>query len=179
MSQVIQIAAGERRVVRVFQLDLPTEQIRFLRNEPAAIADLLGTDALNFAHVDLIRIAELDELGLSGYLIDGCDVTEAEIASDKARLDTLGGHVLILLSRAFDGQARSLTPKVGMSLIATYGQAATDWSAPQKITSASALPHSAPRVAPRKSRADARRIGGTVFAVFMVAIGLITWAVLT
>jgi hypothetical protein len=177
-SSDITVAAGERRVVRVFALDLPAAQLAFLREEPNAIADMLGGGPLDPDHVDLIRLRDLDDLGLAGYLSEGCDVDAADLAAQRDRIEALTGHVLVVLSRAFSGEARMLQPKPGVTLAARFGQRETDWSANAPLTSDSAKPHSAPRPAPRKARADARRIGAAIFAVFMVAIAAILWAVI-
>lgn len=174
----LSVAAGERRVVRVFALDLPAGQLAFLREEPDAIADLLGSGPLDPDHVDLIRLRDLDDLGLAGYLIEGCDVDAAELATQRDPIEAPSGHVLVVLSRAFGGEARQLNPKPGVTLAARFGQRETDWSASAPLTSDSAKPHSSARPAPRKARADARRVGAAIFAVFMVAIAAILWAVI-
>ena len=175
----LEVRASERRVVRVFALDVPPEQIRFLREEPAAIADMLGLTEIDPDHVDLIKLSDLDEYGLGGYLTEGCDVKEDELSPFADRLNGLKGHVLVVLSRAFGGNALTLAPKPGLRLVASFGQAPTDWNARETLDIESAKPATGPRTSPRQARTDARRIGGTIFAVFMVAIALILWAILT
>lgn len=179
MDKALEVHAHERRVVRVFALDVPPAQIRFLKEEPAAIADLLGLLTIETDHVDLIRLTDLDDLGLEGYLSEGCDVPQQDLAPVSDDLGSLKGYVLVVLSRAFGGNAVTLAPKPGLSLVATFGQSATDWSATQTLDIESARPTSAHRISPRQARADARRIGGSIFAVFIVAIALILWTVLT
>ncbi|MEX0338073.1 MAG: hypothetical protein AB3N11_03440 [Arenibacterium sp.] len=178
-EHALRVRPNERRVVRVFALEVPPEQIRFMRDESGALADMLGLTSVDLDHVDLIRLSDLDELGLLGYLVEGCDVKEDEVEPSTEILDALQGHVLVVLSRAFGGKAAMLAPKPGLRLVATFGQAATDWSDSETLDIESARPSTSPRVSPRQSRAEARRIGGTIFAVFMVAIALILWAVLT
>lgn len=178
-TEALEVRANERRVVRVFALDVPPEQIRFLRDEPAAIADMLGLAEIDPDHVDLIKLSDLDEYGLGGYLTEGCDVEEDDFKPLADRLKTLKGHVLVVLSRAFSGNAMTLAPKPGLRLVASFGQAPTDWNTRETLNIKSAKPATGPRTPPRQARADARRIGGTIFAVFMVAIALILWAILT
>jgi len=175
----LEVRANERRVVRVFALDVPAEQIRFLRDEPAAIADMLGLAEIDADHIDLIKLSDLDEYGLGGYLTEGCDVKEDELSPLADKLNTLKGYVLVVLSRAFGGKALTLEPKPGLRLVANFGQVPTDWNARETLDVESAKPATGPRTPPRQARADARRIGGTIFAVFMVAIALILWAILT
>lgn len=177
MSDTLDIAPGETHVVRLFRLDMSPEQVRFLRDDPAALADILGLDQIDPAHADIIRLDDLEELGLSGYLVDGIGVDAAEIASDRARLDAMEGHVLVLLSRALGDSVTRLTPGSGVTLVATYRQVATDWSA-KPMQSDSARPGSGTRAAPRKERARSRRIGGAIFAAVMVVLVLIILAVI-
>ena len=169
MSDTLDIAPGETHVVRLFRLDMSPEQVRFLRDDPAALADILGLDQIDPAHADIIR--------LSGYLVDGIGVDAAEIASDRARLDAMEGHVLVLLSRALGDSVTRLTPGSGVTLVATYRQVATDWSA-KPMQSDSARPGSGTRAAPREERARSRRIGGAIFAAVMAVLVLIILAVI-
>lgn len=177
MTATLTVPPGERRVVRLFRLDMPPEQVRFLREEPAALADKLGVDHIDPAHADIIRIADLEEVGLSGYLVDGIGVDPAEIAPDRARLDAMEGHALVLLSRALGDEGAKINPGSGVDLVATYGQVATDWTA-QPMQAESARPGSGTRIAPRKERARTRRIGGAIFAAVMAIIALVILAVL-
>lgn len=174
MSDLLTVRPGEMRAVRVFHLDLAPEHVRFLRDEPGALADALGVPALDPAHVQILKLADLDELGLATYLTEGAGVDEAEVAPDRARLDALTGYALILLSRAHQGRAETLTPRKGIEPVAIYGQPATDWTA-GRIQTDSALPG---RVPPRAARDRARRIGGGIFAVVMLLVALILWLVL-
>lgn len=174
MSDIFTVSPGEMRAVRVFHLDLPPEHIRFLRDEPGALADALGVPSLDATHLEILRLADLDGIGLSSYLADGADVSEAEIAPDRARLDALKGHALVLLSRAHDGRAETLTPRPGIEPVGFYHQVPTDWTA-GKIASASAT---TPRPSPRQARSRARRIGGAIFTVVMLLVALILWLAL-
>jgi len=178
MSTSLTIPAAERHKLRLFQLDLPPEQIRFLR-EPGAVADLLGCDGLAESGIQLIRIEDLDALGLSGFLVQGCDIPEDQIAANTDALNTAYGTVLALASSAFQDRETTLCLPGKVRLIATLTEEPTDWSGSGPIKTPSALPGSAPRTAPRQARADARRIGGIVFGVFMVLTLLVLWALLT
>lgn len=162
------IRPGERGIIRLFTLDMPPEQVRFLA-EPGAIAQLLGVADLDPAHADIITLADLEDIGLAGYLTQGFAIPPDQI--DHAPLDPLTGHALLIRSRAFKGQPAALTPDPTITLIATYSEPSTDWSA-TPIETASAKP----RVSPRAARSQARRIGFSLFAVIMtLVIAFVVW----
>ena len=169
------VPEGEHGRIRVFALDMRPEEAAFLR-EPGAVDQVLGLAGLDPAQIDVIRIADLEDFGLAGYLTEGCGLPEEQIAPDRDMLAALEGHVIVLRSRAFGGKAAAIAPEPGVRLIATYDEPGSDWSA-EPLRSKSAQPYSAPRQSPRAARARARRIGGGLFAVVMVLIALLLWAV--
>lgn len=171
MDTVIHIPAGERGIIRVFDLDMPPEQARFLR-EPGALAQVLGVDEINLDHVEIFPLRDLEDLGLVGYLNEGCGVAADQLAPDRERLMSLSGHVLLIRSRAFDGVEVRLTPATPLTLIGTYSEYLTQKTG-SPIQTKSARPYSAPRLSPRAGRAKARRIGATLFTVIMLALLII------
>lgn len=177
MSDPLTIAAGEHGVIRVFALEMRPEQAAFLR-EPGAVDQMLGVEGLDPAQIDVIRLADLEDLGLAGYLTEGCGIPEDQIAPDRAKLAALTGYVLVLRSRAFGGRAVRLTPAPGLRLIASYREPGTDWRG-GPIEAESALPFSAPRLSPRAARSRARRIGATLFGIVMALIFLVLWLVVS
>lgn len=168
MEGVIHIPEGERGHIRVFSLNMRPEQARFLR-EPGALAQVLGIDDIDLNHVEIFPLSDLEELGLGGYLTEGCGIRAGDVAADREALDKLEGHVLLLRSHAFQGAETRLTPAEQIHHIATYAEPDTKWSA-QKVTSESARPQ--PRLSPRAARRKARRIGGTITVVVLVLIFL-------
>ncbi len=168
MAGTITIAAGERGVIRVFALDMRSEQVKFL-SEPEALEQVLGIDDMNRDQVEIFAIADLEELGLAGYLIEGCGLLPDEIAPHVNMFQALDGHVLLIRSRAFGGHETRLNPAHQIRLIATLNELGTDWSS-DPLKSDSAKPYSAPKQSPRAARARARRIGFTLFAVMMALI---------
>lgn len=173
------VAAGERNRVRLFTLDLPREQIRFVRDEDGALADLLGVPDLDRSQADIIRIADLGDLGLTGYLTEGMGIEPGELDRDRSMLDGLNGHILALRSRAFRDAVR-IAPAAGVRLLRVYGEPGIDWSGAAPV-SASARPGASlqGQTSPRAHRARSRRIGATVFAIFMALLALVLWAVLS
>jgi hypothetical protein len=173
MEGVIHIPAGEYGAIRLFRLDMRPEQAAFLK-EPEALAQVLGIDAIDMEQVDIFPIRDLEEIGLAGYLTEGMGVPEDQIGQDRERLAALEGHVMVIRSRAFGGREMRLTPADQIQLIATYGTPSATWTAPP-IETESAKPYSAPKLPPRKARAEARRIGATLFALVMGLIFLVLY----
>lgn len=164
---VIEIPAGEHGKLRLFRLNMRPEQLAFLRDEPGALAQILGVPSLDRAHADLFDVADLEELGLVGYLTEGCGLASEDLTADHDMLMALTGPMLVLRSRAFGGEAVRLTPADQISLIATFTEPAAKWSARQ-VTSNSAKPQPhTPKVPPRQARAEARRLGFIFFVVVM------------
>lgn len=170
---MIHIPAGERGVIRLFALAMRPEQAAFLR-EPGALPQVLGISALDMEQVEIFPVSDLEEVGLAGYLTEGCGVPRAQVAEDREMLQALEGHVLLIRSRAFGGEETRLTPAAQITLMGTYGERQTNWSAPP-VTAESAKPFSAPPLSPRKARQQARRIGATLFTVVMLLIALLVW----
>ncbi len=177
MSARLTVPAGEIGVLRLFALDMPREQIRFLRDEPGALDDLLGVTGIDPDHVEIFAVADLEELGLPGYLREGHAIPGDQIDPDHARLAAQRGHVMVLHSRAFGGQAITLTPADTLIPLGTYSAMPADWTARPQPTPESAKPHGGAPT-PRAARARARRIGGGIFAVAMVLIALLVYMVI-
>ncbi len=167
----LDVATGERGVVRLFALHMPAEQARFLR-EPGAADQLLGVSGLDPDQIDIFNVADMEELGLFGYLTDGLGIPHDQVAASQSRIDGLTGWVMVLRSRAFQGKAMILNPAASLTLAAQFHEPGTDWTATAMQTD-SAKPFAAPRVPPRQARDQARRIGATLFAVVMALILLV------
>mgnify|MGYP001068511653 CR=1 FL=1 len=175
MSDPMTVAAGERGVLRLFALNMPPEQARFLA-EPGAVAQVLGVSELDPNQTEVIALGDLDQMGLAGYLTQGFDIAADQI--DHAALGALTGHVLLVRSPAFRGQAATLTPAPQLSLIATLTEPLTNWHA-APIPDDIARQFTARRTAPRAARSQARRIGAILFSVMMLLIALVLYLVLT
>ncbi|MEX0366636.1 MAG: hypothetical protein AB3N22_11235 [Ruegeria sp.] len=169
------VARNERGVLRLFTLDMRPEEAKFLR-EPGAAAQILGVDALDEDQIEVFPVSDLEELGLYGYLTEGCGISEDQL--DRAAQDAIEGWVMVLRSKAFADRALELTPDPRVTLAGFFTEEGTNWTA-RPMTAESAKPFSAPRASPRQARAEARRIGFTLFAVVMALIvGGILWLTL-
>lgn len=174
MTAALNAAAGERGQIRVFALDMAPEDARALR-APGAADDALGVIGLDPRQIEIIAIADLGDMGLAGYLTEGCGIPRDRIAADLPRLNALTGHVMIVFSRAFGGRETALWPVPQLDPVGSYATAPTDWSAAAPLRAASALPGSAGpgRTPPRAIRAALRRAGAAVFAVFVLIVAAV------
>jgi hypothetical protein len=173
MTDPLTVRAGEKGIVRLFALDMHPEQARFLR-EPGAAAQVLGVPALDEGEIEVFAVADLEELGLEGYLTQGFGITPDQIAPDRARLTDLTGWAMAVRSRAFGGQALHLAPADTVRLIGAWAEPGTDWTG-GRIDTASARPGGG--ASPRATRQRAQRIGGTVFALVIAVVLAIVWLV--
>lgn len=164
----LSVPPNERGVIRLYALEMRPEEARFLR-EPGAVAQLMGLDALDMDHVEVFPVSDLEELGLFGYLSEGCGVSEDQL--DRKALMAHKGWMLLLRSPAFGDKPVETTLPDTVEPVGEYREDGTDWSG-TPIEAASALPHSAPRLSPRKARRKARNIG---FSLFVVVMALIIW----
>ncbi|MEX0305755.1 MAG: hypothetical protein AB3N12_00080 [Ruegeria sp.] len=168
------IAPHERGVIRLFALDMRQEEAKFLR-EPGAAGQVLGVDGLDPKQIDIFPVSDLEDLGLYGYLSEGCGVSEDQL--DRTALDAIEGWVMVLRSAAFESQPATLSPDPRVHLIGLYTEEATNWTG-GKIDTDSAKPFSA---APVEIELNERpqRIGSAVLAIIiLLVIGGALWLIL-
>lgn len=161
-AKAIPLPAGEHGRIRVFSLSMSAEAA-----ESLDLAQALGIAPDDPTRVEIFPVSNLEGVGLAGYLVEGCGIPEAQVAPDRARLDALDGHVMLLFSRAFDGPV-TLTPAPELTLIGTYDEHRPETTAPP-IETESARPYTgAPRKSPRAVRAASRRAGAIFFGLVML-----------
>lgn len=127
MSGTMDISASETGVVRIFAIDLATDAAQAF--DIAALQHALGSSELNADHVDLLEIADLEELGLRGYLTDGMGIAAEEITPFAMQLDALDGRVAVIRSAAFTGTHQTLSPRAPLRWIASFGEVPLDLTA--------------------------------------------------
>lgn len=177
MNAKLKVRQGERGVVRVFALNMSAQEAKFL-SEPGAAGQVLGVQLANPDQVEVFPISDLEDIGLEGYLEQGAGVPHAELKPDHEKLASLEGWVMVVFSKAFGGQTVEIKPAPTLDLVGAYGVEPTDWSAEPMDPVSSAKPYSAgPVQPPREARSQARRTGGAIFAVFMIAIAVMIWMV--
>ncbi|WP_271948522.1 hypothetical protein [Ruegeria faecimaris] len=167
------VASHEHGVIRLFALDMRPEEAKFLR-EPGAVDQILGVAGLDPEQVDVFPVSDLEDLGLYGYLTEGCDVSADQL--DHTALDAIDGWVLVVRSAAFRGRAAALRPDRRLRLIGLYTEEATSWAG-GRIETESAKPYSAPQSAPQNDRP--RRMGSAVLVLLiLLVIGGALWLIL-
>lgn len=125
------VRPGETGAVRVFAIDLPEEAVdAFVQAETAhgservapSIPAALGVSRLDPGYVDVVALRDLDDVGLEGLLRDGHGIARADLEPERAGLDALDGHVVILGSKAFGGMAATLAPSAPLRLIGGWSE---------------------------------------------------------
>ncbi|QYX57461.1 hypothetical protein K1T73_03415 [Roseovarius sp. SCSIO 43702] len=176
MSDRFHIPQNEHGLIRVFSIDLPPEEIPAFTERDGddwPLRAALGAGTLDPEHVEVFPVSDLTGVGLSGYLNEGLGVAEADLAADRARLDGLTGHVLIVRSRAFEGREQHIMPQPPLRWIGTWREE----SAPvqfEPLPSESAAPSDVPPPDPaRPERSDAA-ISGRVAMIALLVIFAMT-----
>ncbi len=113
----------------MFAVDLPGEEIENFRsakiNSDGELSEWPLEDALGFTfldedHIELFPVSDLEDLGLTGYMVEGLGIAQKDVEEDAARLAAQKGWVLVVRSAAFDGVAQTLSPKAPLRWIGTY-----------------------------------------------------------
>ncbi len=127
MSEKMQIKAQEHGLIRVFAIDMAAEDIEAFTRQSAngwPLQDALNASHLVADYIEVFDLADLDDLGLAGYMVQGLGVATADIAEMRPQLDALTGPVLILLSKAFGGKAQVLAPQAPLRWVCTFREEA-------------------------------------------------------
>lgn len=167
------LAPHEHGVLRLFALDMRAEEAKFLR-EPGAVDQILGVDRLDPQQIDIFPVSDLEDLGLYGYLSEGCGVSVEQL--DRGALDAIDGWVMVVRSAAFGGRAATLHPEAKARLIGLYTEETTNWTG-GVIRAESAKPFSAPQTPPDTDKP--RRVGSAVLVLMiLLVIGGVLWLIL-
>jgi hypothetical protein len=117
MSTVLDIPAQEAHVVRVFSVVEETDAPL----EDAAVLEALGAEGkLRSEEIELFDLTDLQDMPLSAYLTEGHGIAETDLKDMLGQLDGLKGRVLILPSRAFQGQAMTLRVGGALRLVGRF-----------------------------------------------------------
>ncbi|MEM9343215.1 MAG: hypothetical protein AAGA87_09230 [Pseudomonadota bacterium] len=112
-----EVSPHEHGTVRVFAINLPEpDATRFAETRLGAA---LGVD-LDPSYVDVVTLADLDEVGLSGLLIDGHGIDEQTLFPDKTKLDALDGVAVVMTSKAIRTRPAHLSESTELTLIGAY-----------------------------------------------------------
>ncbi len=187
------IPRDERGKIRVFALSMSDAEASVLDPKanpahptaddaaptaPQPLARLLGTERIDPEYIEVFPVADLADLGLAGYLLEGEGADPTGVERDRTRLSALDGWVMLVYSGAFKGEARTLSPVADLTLIGTYDELRPDHtSAP--IPSEAAKPYTGtptqiPAIPPKG------RAGGSMIVLgLIVVVGLLLWWALT
>ena len=186
----LDIAANETGLIRVFALSMSDEQAQALKvnstdgqaeTDASALQDLaLGGTKLNDAHIEVFPVADLGDLALPDYLIDGAGAKPEAIDTDRFKLSSLEGWVMLVYSSAFRGQKQTLTPAAQLTLVGTYPQVGIDWSPQIDLSTPSALPQNdgTPKADLKKHPSNAAmsgRVAMVALLVMFLLVGLMVW----
>lgn len=175
MTETIHIRASEQGVVRVFAVDLPADGIAAFtrRNGSWPLREALGAQHLDAGRIDVFDVADLDGVGLTGYLQEGAGIPADQIAPLRARLDGLSGTVLVVPTSAFGGTEQTLTPRAPLRLVATLTESRDPVTfRPLPDQSARATEPEPPAAPARKAPSDAA-MSGRVAMIALVVLGLL------
>lgn len=123
MTQV-QINGSDTNTVHLLHLDLPPRAIeRFTTMAGTGEWPLkygLGATKLSPAFVETVDLRDLGPMKLSQYLSDAYDVNTKTLGADKARIDALQGHVIVLPPQAFEKTSQQLHVNTPLSYIGGF-----------------------------------------------------------
>ncbi|MBP0482647.1 aspartate carbamoyltransferase catalytic subunit [Sagittula salina] len=126
MTQV-QINGSDTSTVHLLHLDLPPRAIeRFTAMAGTGEWPLkygLGAAKLSPAFVETIDLRDLGAMTLSQYLAEAYDLPPKALAADKARVDALQGHVVVLPPQAFENTSQQLNVNTPLSYIGGWSAA--------------------------------------------------------
>lgn len=174
MSDRFEIRANETGLVRLFQIDLPPDEIESFSGDLHNLQLALGAKWLDAEYVEVFSASDLKGLGLAGYMTEGLGIAAADLTSEKARLDALQGHMLVVLSKAFDGVEQVLTPKAPLRWVGTYAEEAAN------ITFEPLPDESAKGVAPAmdKKVPSQAAMQGKVATLVLIFLALFVWVLI-
>ena len=176
MTQIT-IPTGEHGTTRVFSLSMPAAEARALKDDPERQKTLLGAQDIDPQGIEVFAVEDLGGIGLAGYLREGADVPEADLARDRARLAALDGWVMLVHSLALPDTGTTLDPDPSLTLIGTYRQADAETSRVD-LEAAAAQPYTgtANPASPAVVRSSS---GSAVIAVVAVLALLVLWWILS
>lgn len=165
----------ERGIIRVFALSMDETAARALRNDPGAQARMLGLERLTEGGCEVFPVADLEELGLTGYLRDGNAVSPEQLEPDRAKLAAVDGWVLILYSRALPEEGATLTPAPELTLIGAYAEPGVDWTPGAPLASKAATDPGPPAKPHPSDAAMSGRIASLALLVIFALTALLIW----
>lgn len=176
MKRPIKVPANEALQIRVFALSMSDARAKTLL---ATLPNALGVENIDPAGVEIFARDSLGDLSLSNFLIEGNDVIAETVEPDRAKLDALEGHIMLVYSSAFNSRAHELTPQPELTLIGTYPQHGIDTTSTVDLETPSALPQDVePEPSAKKRPSDAAMSGRIATIALLVAffvVAMMLW----
>jgi hypothetical protein len=172
-----EVGAFEHGRLRLFAVDTSAgeaaalvETLKSDAPEDAALTRALGARQAEAYWVDLVRLADVAEMGLGGYLRRAYEVPEA--ALEGADLGTSRSHVLIVPSKALGDAEQTLSPQPWLAPLAEFDVGREDASLqpmdPVGVRSREAS-DPAPEPAPKARGGPALKPGAILVLVLIAA----------
>jgi len=171
------VVAGEAGHVRLYTIDTEHPEGAALR--AALVADdgsagPLVAGALGVGHVDsqwitLVPIADVRAIGLATYLRAGHDIPDDQLAAQSAVLGRAAGHLLLVMSPAFQGRAETITPAPCLAPLAHFTRRREAAAAPTPAPDPKPEPP-APEATPARGGLPPLAIGALVVAAALVVL---------
>ncbi len=168
MRDPMQAGEGEAGLVRVFAIDAPPGEAARWREPEGGdwpLPRALGLDRLDPEGVQVLRPAELGEIGLSGLLAAGHGVDEAQLADERERLDSETALVAVIRSSAIAGPAE-LRPGPPLRLLGVFSEPSVAVSLSDMGDYESARPRTGASAAGEPSGADGGGAAEEARAIF-------------
>lgn len=124
MRPSLAIPAQETGVIRVFALDAKAPALAAILPphplDAGHLAPLLGLPTIRDEDAERVTLKDLGNLSLSEFLRVGHDIREDDLAPLTEALDALAGHVLLIHSTAFGGEAAHILPAPGIRFVGAF-----------------------------------------------------------
>ena len=175
------VTGNEHGVIRIYAIDLPPDQISlFIQyqqvdgNDPWSLQDALGISInLNEDFIKIIDVAALGEIGLADYLTLGNGVTVADVAPYRDMLTRVQGHIVIVFSSAFRGEAQTIAIKRPLRFLVAFREESA-FVTFEPLPDESAKGTLSEDVPQKKPTSDAA-MSGRVATIALLVMALLVW----
>ena len=174
---MMQVRESETGLVRLFALDLSSQDAEALRSAPETVAAYLGQSHLAENQWEIFDTTDLAELGLQAYLAEGHGIPPDDLAPHGTLLTDLSGSLLIVRSAAIKDRPTVLTPLPPLRWVATFGEIA----APVPLATHIDTPNAQGQLQnpdPSENTGKPLRQALWVVVTLAVALAALIWAVL-
>ena len=177
MNEALEITPYIHDTIFVFALNLPDDEVAAFTEAGAEhwpLKTSLGAAALDPSGVEVLASKDMTGLGLTGLLVEGHGMDRDAVSADKARLDALQGHVVLVHASAFQGVAQDLSPGPELTFIGRY-------SGPRTATPVEPIRSKSAQgtLQDGKAKPSDARVGGRIamiaLLVLLLLVGLMIW----